>query len=220
MPRRRARAVTGRHGTAAWIAVAFAVAAILTATGLLAFGAGDEGTRIALRVTARWSYLLFWPAYAGPALAALAGPAFQPLARHARELGLAFAAAHLPHLGLVVWLYSISERPPVSTLQLGFFGVAAFFTYLLALLSLGSLAATLRPGAWRLLRTVGVEYIALVFLVDFLRNPLGGGRLHIVAYAPFVALGILGVILRATALVRRARRYGGTPISERAPPAS
>ena len=203
---------------AAWMAGAFAMAALLTVTVLLAFGTGDEGTRIALRVTARWSYLLFWSAYAGPALATLLGATFQPMARRARELGLAFAAAHLPHLGLVIWLYWIAEQPPVSTLQLVFFGVAAFFTYLLAVLSLGSLSATLRPGAWRLLRTVAVEYIALVFLVDFLRNPLRGGRLHFIAYAPFVALGIAGIVVRLTALVR-ARRYPSAPIAGPAPPA-
>ena len=210
----------GRPRLAAWMAGALAIAALLTVAVLLEFGTGEEGTRIALRVTARWSYLLFWPAYAGAALATLIGPALQPLARRARELGLAFAAAHLPHLGLVIWLYSISEQPPVSTFQLVFFGVAAFFTYLLAVLSLGSLTASLKPDAWRVLRTVGVEYIALVFLVDFLRNPVSGGRLHVLAYAPFVALGILGIVLRVTALVRRARRYGRAPISPAAPPAN
>ena len=80
--------------------------------------------------------------------------------------------------------------------------------------------ASLKPDAWRVLRTVGVEYIALVFLVDFLRNPVSGGRLHVLAYAPFVALGILGIVLRVTALVRRARRYGRAPISPAAPPAN
>jgi hypothetical protein len=191
------------------MAAAFAIASLLATTLLATFGAGDDGTRIALRVTARWSYLLFWPAYAGPALATVFGPAFRPLAQRAREFGLAFAAAHLPHLALVIWLYAISAQPPVSTFVLVFFGVAAFYTYLLAVLSLGALPARLKPDAWRLLRTVAVEYIALVFLVDFLRRPLAGGRLHVIAYAPFVALAALGIVVRVAALVRRAR---GAPL--------
>jgi hypothetical protein len=56
----------------------------------------------ALRLTARWSFLLFWMAYTGSAMGALFGPAFEVLARRGREFGLAYAAAHLIHLGLVV----------------------------------------------------------------------------------------------------------------------
>jgi len=65
------------------------------------FGAGERGTHVALQATARLSFVLFWPAYCAAALAALFGPSFQPLQRHVREFGLAFAAAHLVHLGLV-----------------------------------------------------------------------------------------------------------------------
>jgi hypothetical protein len=60
--------------------------------------------RVALRMTARWSFLLFWVAYAGGALATLFGPALAPLSGRGREFGLAFAAAHLVHIGLVIWL--------------------------------------------------------------------------------------------------------------------
>ena len=41
---------------------------------LLAFGAGEHGVKLALRATARMAFLLFLPAYAGGALARLAGP--------------------------------------------------------------------------------------------------------------------------------------------------
>ena len=189
------------------MAGAFLVALVLALSTLSVAGAGDDGTRIALRITARWSYLLFWPAYAGAALATVAGPAFQPLARRGRELGLAFAAAHLPHLGLVLWLYHISAQPPVSTFTLVFFGVAVWFTYLLAILSLGSMNSALRPAAWRTLRTLGVEYIALAFLVDFLRNPLTGGWRTLIAYGPFVALALGGILLRLAALALRGRQH-------------
>jgi hypothetical protein len=36
------------------------------------------------------------------------------LALHARDFGLAFASAHLAHVGLVAWLYYIAVDPPLS----------------------------------------------------------------------------------------------------------
>jgi len=60
-----------------------------------------EKLGVALRATARWSFLLFWLAYAGGALATLFGPKFQALAHRGRDFGLSFASAHLVHLGLV-----------------------------------------------------------------------------------------------------------------------
>ena len=59
---------------------------------LAIFGAGNTGTREALRVTARWSFLLFWGAYVGSAMAKGFGPRFDRLGRRGRELGLSFAS--------------------------------------------------------------------------------------------------------------------------------
>jgi hypothetical protein len=53
-------------------------------------------------------------AYAGGAIAELFGPALGPLARRGREFGLAYAAAQLIHVGLVVWLFQITSRLPLS----------------------------------------------------------------------------------------------------------
>jgi hypothetical protein len=192
-----------RPGVEAWLAGAFGGALALAVVSLSTLGVGEGGTSVALRVTARWSYGFFWPAYAGGALAALCGPVFQPLARRGRDLGLAFAAAHLVHAGLVAWLYHIAVRPPVPVSSLIFFGIALLFTYLLALLSIGRLAAMLPPVVWQVVRTVGVEYIALAFLRDFISNPFHGGFLHLVAYLPFLALGAGGVLLRLAALGKR-----------------
>jgi hypothetical protein len=85
-----------------WMAGAFAAAAALAVAVLAAFGADERGTVFALRVTARFSFLLFWLAYTGGGLALLVGPALTPLKQRGRELGLAFASAHLVHAGLIV----------------------------------------------------------------------------------------------------------------------
>jgi hypothetical protein len=59
-----------RHPTVLWVTASFVVAAALTA---IVFGLVDaqDGVGVALRVTARWSFLLFWFAYAGGAMATL-----------------------------------------------------------------------------------------------------------------------------------------------------
>jgi len=176
---------------------AFGAALILAVIVIVALGAGERGTVTALRASARFSFLLFWTAYAGRALTALFGAPFQPLKQRAREFGLAFAAAHLVHIGLVGWLCWIGAAPAVGVFV--FFGVAVIFTYLLTLLSIGNLQQLLGQRWWWLLRTVGMNYIAYAFFVDFVNDPLNGSIKHLVLYLPFATLAVVGPFLRLAA---------------------
>jgi hypothetical protein len=185
---------------------AFSTALAIALGVLLAKGSAERAVHLALRVTARWSYLWFWLGYAGSALAVLFGPRFRSLAQRGREFGLAFASAHLVHVGLLVWLYHISLQPPVGQFTLIFFGIALFWTYLLALLSIRRVSGLLNPILWRVVRTIGVEYIAFAFLYDFARNPFRGGLGNLVAYLPFLALALAGPVLRVAATVQRLRQ--------------
>jgi len=194
-----------RRTTAKWMAASFAVAlAIIT---MYRLGAGP-GERVAgaLRATARWSFILFWLASVGRPLATLFGQRFQALAAHARDLGLSYASAHLGHLGLVAWVYyyAISHgREAPSQPTLIFFGIGVFWTYLIALLSFDSFAAKLSARSCRILRIIGVEYIALAFFVDFFKSPFQNGFAHIASYAPFVVLSVAGPVLRLAAMGKR-----------------
>src|SRR5579863_8763497 len=199
------RAGRERSVTGAWMLSAFAVALAIAGVTLAVHGPGEEGTLLALRLTARWSFLWFWAAYTAGAWATLSGPRLRTVAARAREFGLAFAAAHLPHVALVVWLYQIAVRPPGrGTLE--FFGVAVLFTYLLALLSFRRFARGLTPRAVSVIRTVGVEYILLAFLVDFAKEPFRLTVGHLLSYDGFLALCVLAYVLRVAALVRRLER--------------
>jgi hypothetical protein len=162
---------------------------------LAVFGAGDRGTALALRATARWSFLLFWPAYAGRAMAWVFGPRFDVLARRGREFGLAFASAQFVHVGLVLWLY-YSATGPASAMV--FFWVGIVCTYLLALFSLPRLRDALGPRAWRLVLTIALEYIALAFAADFILGPLqaSGLREFPLTYLPFALMLVGGAGLR------------------------
>ena len=188
------------------MASAFAVAAVLTAAVFAVFGAGERGADIALQVTARWSFLLFWPAYAGGAMAMLFGPAFQPLRRHARTFGLAFAAAQLVHIALVGWLCWIGTPPLTGTFL--FFSGPLVCVYILALSSIGRLQNMLGATGWRIVRLVGMNYIAYAFVVDFWKYPSAGRLEFITGYIPFAAMGLAGSLLYWIGLLMPRRKSG------------
>src|SRR3984957_16375658 len=190
-----------RRTTREWMAAAFAVGLVIIMIARWVEGPGER-VSVALRATARWSFLLFWLASAGPALATLFGPRFLPLARRARDFGLAFASAHLAHLGVVAWIYSTSVVVPLRS-TLIFFGIAVFCTYLLAILSWNHLSAILNPRAWRMVRTVGVEYIAFAFWTDFAIHTFTGGIVNFLVYLPFLVLAVAGPPLRLAAALKR-----------------
>jgi hypothetical protein len=156
-------------------------------------------------MTARWSFLFFWLAYAGGAMAVLFGPAFSGLARRGRELGLAFAAAHLVHVGLIVWLGLVTGQVPLQGGIRWFFLVALFFTYLLALLSFGSWPRTL-GRFWRPLLLLGTTYILIAFGRDFVLGALSKktlGLRYAVEYVPFAFLTLAAALLRLAAFLQR-----------------
>ncbi|WP_428538871.1 hypothetical protein [Rhodopila sp.] len=194
------RTTPARFRTAHWIQVSFAAAVGLTVAVLLVAGPGEQGTILALKATARLAFLPFWFAYAGAALVSLFGPALKPLPRHARELGLSFAAIECVHLALVAWLCLLGHPPGLRTFLV--FGTAILFVGLLTLCSISSLRARLGKTGWWLLRVIGMNYVAYAFAIDFLRGPLAGGLGHAVFYWPFAALAIIGPGLRVAALAQ------------------
>ena len=205
-PKRRGFGVAGINWrpftTASWMWTAFLIGLALAAIVLVIFGVGERGTGTALRVTARWSFLLFWLAYAGSAIGWLCRPRLDGLARHGRELGLAFASAQLVHVGLVLWIIHIAKGPVGAML---FFWVGIFCTYLLALFSLPRLRDALVPRLWRIFRTIALEYIALAFTADFILNPLQAGGLgkFPLSYLPFALMLVSGAGLRVVAFSDR-----------------
>ncbi len=202
-----------RGKLALWMTLAFAAALVLAAFVMLVLGTGVRGTDAALAATARLSFLLFWPSYAGGAMASLFGSAFQPLRQHGRTFGLTFAAAHLVHLGLVGWLCYIGAVPSTGTFVV--FGIAVGWIYLLAVFSFQPTHRLLNAQSWWLLRTLGLNYIAYAFAIDFLRHPFSGGLRHMVEYVPFALLAVLGPAVRLAAFARRLARPAWAPTQAR-----
>jgi hypothetical protein len=183
-------------------------AALAIALGVLAvYGTGEKAVRTALDITARWSFILFWLAYVAGPLGVVFRPAFAGLARRGRDLGLAFAAAHLVHVGLVVWLGLILNRVPLQGWLLWFFLAGLFFTYLLAMLSFGA-AELLGAGLWRGIMFVAMNYILIAFARDFFVGALRAQELHregwrIADYSILALLCIVAPLLRVAAAARR-----------------
>jgi hypothetical protein len=191
-----------------WMGMAFAIGLCLVALVLALEGVDAEGLKIGLQVTARWAFLLFWVAYAGRAMATLFGPAFAPLARRGREFGLAYAAAMLTHIGLLVWLFLLTFHAPLTGSSLLFFFTGIVFTYLLALFSFGRLVETLGPTGWLILRIAGLNYILLAFATDFVPAVIHPEIAQIrfwrlVAYVPFAAMSVAAPVLVLAAAAHR-----------------
>jgi hypothetical protein len=180
-----------------WMAAAFC-ASLGAALAAVAVSRHRDFT-LALAMSARVAFLFFWPAYVGGALTSLFGSVFLPLRQHARDLGLAFAAAILVHLGFVVRLCVVGPTPSTRTFVI--FGTAAVFALLLALLSISGIRELLPRRFWPPIRFVAMNYIALGFLLDFAKLPLTDLR-ESLAYLPFLALAILGPAFRLAAWVR------------------
>jgi hypothetical protein len=195
---------------ASWMAAAFLISLVIAAITLAMFGAGERGTALALRLTGRWMFVLFWPAYAGGALKQLFGPRFDALARRGREFGLAFASALVPHIALVLWIIDIAadQRSPMIL-----FWAGTACTCLLALSSLPRLRDALGPRLWRLLCAAALDYIALLFALDLIFEPLrgGGSDLRALTYLPFALVLIGGAGLRLAAFAQRRLGTGAAP---------
>jgi hypothetical protein len=197
---RRFRA--SRFDVGIWMCAAFTAALALAFVVLAIEGTGERGTGIALHLTGRLSFLLFWPAYVGAALATLFGPRLKVLVEYRRNFGLAYASAHLVHVGLVAHLVSMSERPFTEAIM-PFFAVGVLWTYVLALCSWERLSKLFSPNSWQVLHNIGLEYLALVFFSDLVLPPIRGHANHPLEYLPFSILIIAGPILRLAAVIRR-----------------
>jgi hypothetical protein len=191
-----------------WMIGAFAGALALAATILTVYGTGPDGLGLGVRLTARWSFLFFWPSYVGGAMAVLFGPGFSGLARLPRALGLAFAAALQVHIGLVVWLGIATGQIPLQGGLLLFFLVGQFCTCLLALLSFG--IGIRRLGRlWRPVLFLATTYILIAFGRDFVLGALDSKArqwLYAVEYLPFALLSLIAIPLRLAAFLRQ--RFG------------
>ena len=189
-----------RRGINGWPIVGWATLVVVAASAatLGVQGAGEEGIRAVIRLTARTSFVLFTTAFAASALARRwPGPATRWLVMNRRQIGVSFAASHLVHLFAIL---ALSRLTPVFTdatiaiAALGYVAIAA-----MTVTSFDSTAAWLGPRRWRRLHLTAGYYIWAVFLASYLPRTI----LESPAYAPFVVVLLAVLALRMTV----GRRY-------------
>ena len=179
------------------------LASLGVAVCIIAVFGVKRGPRSALRRPQGWPLPSFGsPTRALPVDVAVR-PRFSPPRARARELGFAFSAALLVHLALVACLCAMDRRSGWEPSS--FFGVAAGFTYLLALLSIQRVRQALPQKLWPPIRFVAMNYIAFAFLLDFAKLP-SHDLFTEVRYLPFAALAIIGPILKLSAWAAQAAR--------------
>jgi hypothetical protein len=165
-----------------------------SAATLGVYGAGEEGIRAVIRLTARTSFVLFTTAFAASALARRwPGPATRWMLANRRQIGVSFAASHLVHL---VAILALSRLTPVFSdatvliAALGYVAIAA-----MTATSFDRTAAWLGPRRWRRLHLTAGYYIWAVFLASYLPRTI----IESPAYAPFVVVLLAVLALRLTA---------------------
>ncbi|WP_156898193.1 hypothetical protein [Methylocapsa acidiphila] len=195
-----------------WMAASFSATLAATLIVLAFVGSDEKGAIAALRLSARISFLLFWIAYAGGATAKLFGPAFAFLGRRGREFGLAFASAQLVHVGAIAWLFHVSADPPRFTDGIILAeSIGILWIYAIAALSTERLSLALGARGRRLFFSAGLNYVAILFFINFVVLPIRAGSLHasqILSYLPFALLSIAGPLLWWAAFLQSSRRGG------------
>ena len=179
-------------------------AAVLAITGLAMATqpAGVPAIRLAIRLTARTSLLLFCTAFAASALAGWwRGPVTRAVLVYRRQIGLGFAFSHAMHLAAIV---AFAQVDPVQ-----FHTATNIITYVgggLGYLLIAAMAATsfdrsarwLGARRWRLLHGVGGYYVWIIFA-----NSYGRRALHDPFYRPMLALLVAAMVVKLAWLVRR-----------------
>jgi sulfoxide reductase heme-binding subunit YedZ len=189
--------------------VAIVVGAILlsltVAGSVLAFG-GDarEATRLALRTTARLSFVYFLVAFVASPLARLwPGRASRWLVRRRRAFGVAFGASMTVHVGCILRLYALyaPDRPPMVTDADFLIGVPGLV--LVAMMTVTSAIVVRRrmaPAHWRRLHTVGIYAVWSIFFLCLVDSVARKETTHpLAAYGAFILTLLAAMTLRLSA---------------------
>lgn len=174
-----------------------AIAALMVAR----HGREETGVRNALRVTGRFSQVLFCLAFSASAMHRLRpGTLTRALLRRRRQVGLAMAASHAVHLLAILRLYQLRRGgpPPVAPAVVVVGGVGYALLTAMSATSNGPAVRWLGPRRWKRLHTFGGWYLFGVFSFDAINGCLNKGR-NAKVYGPLAALLVAVAALRRAA---------------------
>jgi hypothetical protein len=158
---------------------------------LIFHGVNELSMRIAIRLTARTSCILFLLAFSATFLRRLkSNKLTQWLLRNRRYLGLSMAVSHGFHAIAIIGAAMLSTGKIPTDNHGGNLGY--FFIIAMTITSFSYPASFLGDRGWKILHTVGMYYLWLAFIVTF-SEKLGESM---IIYVPFVSLLIMAIALR------------------------
>ena len=191
---------------AAGTALNLAIAAALFAVA----GTDSDGTELALRLTARVSFVWFLLVFVAAPAQRLYPSAFGALlVRRRRALGVTFGLSMAIHVGCILRLYALHApaRPPMVTDSDIWIGIPALgMVALLTVTSLDALKRRLSPAAWRRLHTTGIWVVWAIFFLCLVDSVGRKTTAHpVLAYHLFIAVLVIAAGLRLWSAARQRR---------------
>lgn len=176
-----------------WNIVTFSAVIITTlfAFIVIKYGINEPGMRLAIRLTARTSVLLFLCAFVASTLRKLwLNPLTIWLLKNRRYLGVSMAVSHGFHALAILGLAAVTSGESLEYDHGGMLGY--FFIIAMTFTSFNSTANWLGQRNWKILHRVGMYYLWLAFTYTFSQRL----SQSVIIYLPFVSLLILALILR------------------------
>jgi methionine sulfoxide reductase heme-binding subunit len=147
------------NGQGLFVIIALAMGAVVWAV-LYSGAFGVDSIRLTVRMTARFSLMLFLAAFCASALQKFWPSNFTLwLVRNRRWLGLSFAFSHLLHAIVLVMFLNVDPAlfwSMVKTINLVLGGTGYFFITLLAATSFDAAVRKLGPARWKQFHTLAV----------------------------------------------------------------
>ena len=191
-----------------------AVAAALLAVA----GSGVAGTELALRITARVSFVWFMMGFLASPLEQLRPSRLSAwLMKRRRALGVVFGLSMSIHVGFILRLYVLHhpEQPPMVTEADFYIGIPGLvMVALLTATSFEVLRRRLSDRAWERLHRTGIWVVWAIFflcLVDSVSRKTT--EYPLLAYHSFIAVLLFALLLRILAARSRAAEVGSLPAS-------
>jgi len=183
----------------------------VVAGSLLWFAGTDSAaTELALRTTARVSFVWFMLAFiASPMQQLRPSPASAWLLSRRRAFGVIFGLSMSIHVAFILRMFALHapSRPPMVTDADFIIGIPGLvLVALLTITSADMLKQRLSPIAWRRLHTTGIWVVWSIFFLCLIDSVGRKNTNHpVLAYYTFIAVLLAGVGLRLVAARRRLR---------------
>ena len=138
-----------------------------------AIAPSNESARLWTRYSAHLSFLYLIAAYSVSRLRVIFNlEAINSLAINRRYLGLGFSISHSIHLvALIYFFYVSNENPGIVSIIGG--GLGYLLMYAMTLTSTDAMVKRIGIKHWKILHTIGINYLVVIFFYTFVGSIIG-----------------------------------------------